>query len=128
VTEQKPSNGIADSMAPGPPSSHAPVPAIALPWYIVSTIDGNDESCNRKKSLWDPNVGVWQGVAMNSLKFYSGLPCPALLRPAGGPPLEQPYGRLLPFEHPTPYAYGSEAEMWAGSKVSRRVPWSGRPY
>jgi hypothetical protein len=31
-------------------------------------------------------MGVWQGVAMDSLKYYSGPPCPTLLRP---------------FEHPT---------------------------
>jgi hypothetical protein len=31
-------------------------------------------------------MGVWQGVAMESLKFF------ILLRPAGGPPLKQPYG------------------------------------
>jgi hypothetical protein len=49
------------------------------------------------------NMGVWQEVAMDSLKFFSDLPCPTLLRPAGGPPLKRPYtggaayGRLLPF-------------------------------
>jgi hypothetical protein len=32
------------------------------------------------------NMGVWQGVAMDSLKFYPGLLGPALLSPAGEPP------------------------------------------
>jgi len=32
-------------------------------------------------------MDVWQGVAMDSLKYQSGLPCLILLRPAGGPPL-----------------------------------------
>jgi hypothetical protein len=36
-----------------------------------------------------PSMGVWQGVAMESLKFHPGLPCPTLLCPAGGLPLEQ---------------------------------------
>jgi hypothetical protein len=31
-------------------------------------------------------MGVWQGVAMDSLKFYLGLPCPTFLRPMGGQP------------------------------------------
>jgi hypothetical protein len=57
------------------------------------------------------SMGVWQGVAMDSLKFLSGLPSPA-----GRPPLKQLYGHfrddlltrqancgcLLPFW--TPYA------------------------
>jgi hypothetical protein len=32
-------------------------------------------------------MGVRQGVAMNSLKFHQGPPCPALLQPAVRPPL-----------------------------------------
>jgi hypothetical protein len=36
-------------------------------------------------------MGVWEGVAMNSLKFHPRLLCPTLLRPACGPPLKQPY-------------------------------------
>jgi hypothetical protein len=54
---------------------------------------------------------VVQVVAMDSLKFHPGPPCPTLLCPAGGPSLKQPLGyfrggqsagraacsRLLPF-------------------------------
>jgi hypothetical protein len=36
-------------------------------------------------------MGVWQGVAIDSLKFRPGLPCPTLLRPLDGPPLKRPY-------------------------------------
>jgi hypothetical protein len=36
-------------------------------------------------------MGVWQGVAMDSLKFHPGLPCFTLLRPVGGPLLKGPY-------------------------------------
>jgi hypothetical protein len=39
-------------------------------------------------------MGVWHGVAMDSLKFHLGLSCSTLLRPAGEPPLERPYGRF----------------------------------
>jgi hypothetical protein len=39
-------------------------------------------------------MGVWKGVAMESLKFYLGPLCPTILRPVGGPPLQQPYGRF----------------------------------
>jgi hypothetical protein len=36
-------------------------------------------------------MGVWQGVAMVSLKFHPGPPCPTYLCPAGGLPLKRPY-------------------------------------
>jgi hypothetical protein len=38
-------------------------------------------------------MGVWQGVAMDSLKFHPGLPCPTFLRPAGRRPLKRPAHR-----------------------------------
>jgi hypothetical protein len=43
------------------------------------------------------NISIWEGMAMDSLKFHLGLPCPTLLQPAGGspaagPPLKRPYG------------------------------------
>jgi hypothetical protein len=43
------------------------------------------------------NIGVWQGVAMNSQKFHPGppmAPCPTLLHPAGRRPLKRPKGRF----------------------------------
>jgi hypothetical protein len=42
----------------------------------------------------EKNIGVWQGVAMDSLKFHPGLPCPTLLCPVGGPSLKRLYGRF----------------------------------
>jgi hypothetical protein len=59
-------------------------------------------------------IDVWQWVAMDSLEFHPGPPCPTLLRPAGGPPMKRPYvhfwggppsgraacGRLLPLWPP----------------------------
>jgi hypothetical protein len=35
-------------------------------------------------------MGVWQGVAVDYLKFYPGPPCPTLLRPMGGLSLKRP--------------------------------------
>jgi hypothetical protein len=35
-------------------------------------------------------MDVWQGVAIDSLKFHPGLPCPTFPCPAGGPPLKRP--------------------------------------
>jgi hypothetical protein len=37
-------------------------------------------------------MGVWQGEAMDSLKYHSGSPCPTFLSSAGGPPHKPPYG------------------------------------
>jgi hypothetical protein len=62
------------------------------------------------------------------LKVSYGPAMPNLLCPAGGPPLKQPYSlligglltgratcdRLIPFGHPTPYAYG-----WGDNKLRR---------
>jgi hypothetical protein len=57
-------------------------------------------------------IGLWQWVAMDSLKFHPGPPCPTFLRPVGGPPPKRPYACFLGglpavfyrFGHPTPYA------------------------
>jgi hypothetical protein len=40
--------------------------------------------------------GVWQGVAIDSLKFHPGLTCPTLLCPVGMPVRQAACGRLLP--------------------------------
>jgi hypothetical protein len=71
-----------------------------------------------RESKWNlRGIGVWQGVAMDSLKFHLGPRCPAFLRPAGGARLKRPFGRFrgghlqsrrlasvfYPFGHPTPY-------------------------
>jgi hypothetical protein len=52
-------------------------------------------------------MGVWQGVATDSLKFYLGLLCPTVLRPprVARPQGEWPAAVFYPFEHPTLYAY-----------------------
>jgi hypothetical protein len=74
-------------------------------------------ACVPLPSTWA--YGNWEGVAMDSLRFYLGPPSSTLLRPAAEPPLKLRYGRirggppaermacgrLLPLEHPTPYAY-----------------------
>jgi hypothetical protein len=61
-----------------------------VPWFdipvsdLVLTID-----------RMNVDIDVWQGVAMDSLKFQLGSPCPTLMRPAGGPA-----GCLLPLWTP----------------------------
>jgi hypothetical protein len=40
-------------------------------------------------------MGVWQGAAMDSLKYHYGPPCPTLLRPVGRPSLKRPYGCFI---------------------------------
>jgi hypothetical protein len=45
-----------------------------------------------KSATIEKGMGVWQGVAMDSLKFHLGPPCPTLLRLMGGPLLKRPYG------------------------------------
>jgi hypothetical protein len=44
-------------------------------------------------------TGVWQGVAMDSLKFHLSLSCPTLLRPAGGRPAAVSYPMDTPWPH-----------------------------
>jgi hypothetical protein len=41
-------------------------------------------------------MGVWQGVAMDSIKFHLGPPCPTLLRPSGRLPLTAVSGVARP--------------------------------
>jgi hypothetical protein len=40
------------------------------------------------------SMGVFQGVAMDALKYHPGPPCPTLLHPAGRSPLKRPNGRF----------------------------------
>jgi hypothetical protein len=48
------------------------------------------------KGRWVGGRPIWQGVAMDFLKFYPGPPCPTFLRPEGKLPPKRPYG-LQPF-------------------------------
>jgi hypothetical protein len=50
-------------------------------------------------------MGVWQGVAMDSLKFHPGPPCPTSINPAARPLLKGPAAVFYPFGHPTPHVY-----------------------
>jgi hypothetical protein len=64
-------------------------------------------------------MGVWKGVAMDSLKFNPDQPCPTLICPASRLSLKLPYSRFrggeptgqgcvavfYPFGYPAPYAY-----------------------
>jgi hypothetical protein len=39
-------------------------------------------------------MGVWRGVAMDSLMFHPGLPCLTVLCPVGRPLLKRPHGHI----------------------------------
>jgi hypothetical protein len=83
-------------------------------------------------------IGVWQGVAMFSLKSYQGLPCSTLLRSVGRPPLKHPYsrfrgdppagqvpcGHLLPFwtPHAIHLCYSFINEVFEALKQNRLRP------
>jgi hypothetical protein len=43
---------------------------------------------------WSGDIGVRQGVAMDSPKYHSGSLCLTLLRPVGEPPLKRLYSRF----------------------------------
>jgi hypothetical protein len=72
---------------------------ILQPPTLAKTLGQRKQSpagCSRLQPCQTPtpktsNMGVWQGVAMDSPKFHPGLPCPTLLCPVGGPPLKRPY-------------------------------------
>jgi hypothetical protein len=49
----------------------------------------------------DPRMGVWQLLAMDSLKFHPGPPYPILLHTVS----RRPAPVFHPFRHPMPYAY-----------------------
>jgi hypothetical protein len=55
---------------------------------------GHTVATVKRLLLIDASRGVWEGVAVDSLKFRSGPPCLTVLGPAGGPPLKQPYGHF----------------------------------
>jgi hypothetical protein len=52
---------------------------------------------------WHMAYGVWQGMAMDSLKYHYGPSCLAFLCPADGPLLKRPYSR---------FRGGSSARVW----------------
>jgi hypothetical protein len=57
-------------------------------------------------------TGVWQGVAMDSLKCYPGLPCFTVKYYVSGvarPQSEEPAAVFYPFGYPKSYAYAFSA-------------------
>jgi hypothetical protein len=91
--------------------------------------EGREFSCRRLRRLadgfsgWkvrelvDGDMGVWQGVAMDSLKYHWGQPCPTLLRPASRPSLRRPYGRFRGGPPSGPAAYGRPLPLWTPHTV-----------
>jgi hypothetical protein len=70
-----------------------PFPSIRLPFRPQVVFLLFVETPSRKLSQGDA-MDVWQGVVMDSLKYYEGPPCRMVLSPAGGPPLKRPYARF----------------------------------
>jgi hypothetical protein len=69
-----------------------------LRWTVRAQWSGNESFQDFTTSVI--SMDVWQGVAMDPLRYDMGPPCLILLRPAGGPPLKRPEGRFLPFWTP----------------------------
>jgi hypothetical protein len=68
------------------------------------------------------SMGVWQGVAMDSLKFRPSTPCPTLLRPKCGPPLKRLYGCYRGDPPPGRAACGRPLPPWTPHAVRLRFP------
>jgi hypothetical protein len=62
-------------------------------------------------------MGVWQGVAMDSLMFHTGPPCHNLLRPVEEPPLKRPYDRFKDGPPAEQAAYGRLLPAWTPHAV-----------
>jgi hypothetical protein len=66
-----------------------------------------------KNNMYVLSMGVWQGVAMDSLKFQTGPAMPYLSTPCRQATLgvarmqgQLPAAVFYPLGHPMPYAYG----------------------
>jgi hypothetical protein len=62
-------------------------------------------------------IGVWHGVAVDSLKFHPGPPCPTLLCPVDGPVLERPYNRFRDGPLAKRVACGRLLPLWTPDAV-----------
>jgi hypothetical protein len=56
--------------------------AVSL-WFLLAFLRSLTLQINGNATL-PHDMGVWRGVAMDSLKFYPGPPYPTLRHPAGG--------------------------------------------
>jgi hypothetical protein len=68
------------------------------------------------------NMGIWQGVDMDSLEFHPGPPCPTLLRPASGPPLKRPYDCFSGCSSTGRTACGRLPPLWTPHAVCLGLP------
>jgi hypothetical protein len=64
-----------------------------------------------------PAKGVWQGLAMDSLKFHPGPLYLTFLSPAGGPPLKRPYSRFRGGSPARQAACGHLLPLWTPHAV-----------
>jgi hypothetical protein len=61
-------------------------------YKVTRDSHNNFNHCHKQTNFG--NIGVWQGVAMDSLKWNSGPLCLTLLCPGGRPPFKCPYRRF----------------------------------
>jgi hypothetical protein len=62
-------------------------------------------------------IGIQQGVAMDSLKFHAGPPCPTLLPPVGKTPMKRLYSHFRGGPPAGRAAYGHLLPDWAPHAV-----------
>jgi hypothetical protein len=70
-------------------------------------------------------IGVWQGVAMDSLKYHLGPPCLSFLRPAGGPPLKRTYSHFRGSPPAGRAVCGHPLPLWTPHAIR---PWFAPPF
>jgi hypothetical protein len=90
-------------------------------WFGICSKDKKTRAKGEQEVFAVFSMGIWQGVAMDSLQFHLGPPCPTFSRLAVRLPLKwstavigvahlqggRPAAIFYPFGHPTLYVYGS---------------------
>jgi hypothetical protein len=89
---------------------------------MPSHLDMYPHSVHMSVSVSGRIVEVWQGVAMDSLKFHLSPPCPTILNPAGEPPLKQRYSHFRG-GLPAGVTRGSFLPLWIPHVVCLWVEW-----
>jgi hypothetical protein len=84
-------------------------------------VSGNGKISADGVSTLSSGMSLWQGVAMDSLRFHPGLLCPTFLHPAGGPLLRP---RLQLFQGWPANRVGSMRPTSTPLDTPRRTPMS----
>jgi hypothetical protein len=88
--------------------------------HMIAYLPSMSAAASHFRAFCSEHRCVWQGVAMDSLKYCQAPPCLTLRCPAGGPLLgvARPRVVLYPFEHPTPHA--SVRTQWLRQPIHQR--------